>query len=64
MIEEIGDEEDNRRSTMCVEYVYADNTRFLLSIAASSTDHQIKLVISRYEALSKSFPIPMSIESA
>ena len=41
---------------MHVEYVYADNTRFLLSIAASSTDHQIKLDISRYEALTNNFP--------
>ena len=42
---------------MHVEYVYADNTRFLLSIAASSTYHQIKLVISCYEALIKRFPM-------
>ena len=50
---------------MRVEYVYADNTRFLLSIVASSTDHQIKLAISPYEALTKGFPtlvfVPNSI---
>ena len=45
-IEELGDEEDNMRSTMHVEYVYVDNTQFLLSIAASNTDHQIKFAIS------------------
>ena len=45
-IEEIDDEEENRRLAMSVEYVYADNTRFLISIVASSIDHQIKLVIS------------------
>ena len=41
---------------MRVEYVYANNTRFQLSIVASSTDHQIKLVISSYEALCEGFP--------
>ena len=33
--------EDNRRPTMCVEYIDTDNTIFLIYIFASHIDHQI-----------------------
>ena len=41
---------------MSFEYVDADNTRFLIFIAASRTNHQIQLAISRCEALLEGFP--------
>ena len=40
---------------MCVEYVDADNTRFVISIVASRIDHEIYLAIYRYEALIEGF---------
>ena len=40
---------------MCVEYVDANNRRFVISFAASRIDHQIYLAISRYEALIEGF---------
>ena len=40
---------------MCVEYVDANNRRFVISFVASRIDHQIYLAISRYEALIEGF---------
>ena len=40
-IEEVEDDEDNIGPAMCVEYVDADNTRFVISIVASRIDHQM-----------------------
>ena len=50
LIEEIEDEEDNRRPTMCVEYVYAYNAQSFVSIATTSID-QFKLTIYHYMKL-------------
>ena len=40
---------------MCVEYVDANNRRFVISFAAFCIEHQIYLAISRYEALIEGF---------
>ena len=40
---------------MCVEYVDANNRRFVISFTASRIDHQIYLAISHYEALIEGF---------
>ena len=38
-IEEVEDEEDNKRHVTHVEYAYADNTRFFVSIVDINTNH-------------------------
>ena len=40
---------------MCVEYVFVNNAPFFVSIVATSTNHQFKLPIYRFEALTKGF---------
>ena len=60
-IEEVEADEDNIGPAMCIKYVDADKTRFVISIVASCIDHQMYLPICRYEALIEGFLTLVSV---